>query len=204
MPEAVWRSVHLLPAGERQTLHLFYLAIGGFQDFKTQPFIFNDLAGLKDAAGDRADQSSDGGGIAPVKAHVKEVLQPSHVHRALHDVSVVGFADNVLRKLMLVAYLTDDFFHQVLKRHQACNRSVFVNHNRHMNIVLLHFTQKLRGHFGLRHKKHRTHKPGHGSGSRLIFRKLNQIMRQDHSLDMIDVSGINRDARNVACHAAGR
>src|SRR6476646_1030663 len=86
---------------------LFYFAICGFKDFKTKAFIFDDLARLRNASGDGADEPTDGGGIALVKAHVKEVLQAADVNGALHDISVVAFTDDVMRKLVLVANFAD-------------------------------------------------------------------------------------------------
>src|SRR6476646_1786997 len=44
---------------------LLYFARSGFQDFKTQAFVFHNLAGLGNAAGNRADQAADGGGVMP-------------------------------------------------------------------------------------------------------------------------------------------
>src|SRR4051794_26409566 len=82
---------------------LFYFAICGFKNFKTEAFVFNNLAGLRDAASYRADQAPDGSGVALVKAHVKKVLQAAHVHGTLHDISMVAFTNDVMRKLMFVA-----------------------------------------------------------------------------------------------------
>src|SRR6476646_7282338 len=81
---------------------LFYFAICGFKDFKTEAFVFDDLAGLRNAPGDSADKAADGGGVTLVKAHVKKVLQAADIDCALHNVSVVTFTNNVMRKLMLV------------------------------------------------------------------------------------------------------
>src|SRR6185369_15114335 len=174
---------------------LFYFAICGFKDFKTKTFIFNDLARLGNASGDGADQATDGGGIALVKAHIKEVLESPDVNRALHNISVVAFTDDVMRKLMLVANFTHDFFHQVFQRDQAGDGAILVNDNGHVYVVFLHFTQKLRSHLGFWHKKHRPYELGDGGSAGVGFRKLDEIMRQHHAFHLIDAGGVDGHAR---------
>src|SRR4051812_22938412 len=78
----------------------FYLAICGFKNFKTKTFIFDNLAGLGNAARYRAHQAADSRSVTLAKAHIEKVLQTSDVNRALHNIGLVAFTDNVMRKLM--------------------------------------------------------------------------------------------------------
>src|SRR5579864_1322792 len=183
---------------------LFYFSICGFKNFKTKAFIFNHLTGLRNAPGDGADQAADGGGIALVKAHVKKILQAADVNRALHDISQIAFTNDVMRKLMFVANFTHDFFHQVFQRDQPRDGAIFVNHDGHVDVVFLHFTQKMRSHFSFWDEQHRTHQFGDGGGAGLGFRKLDKIMRQHHAINLIDAGGEDRYAgmRFVAQHGS--
>ena len=95
---------------------------------------------------------------------------------------------------VLVANFAHDFFHQIFQRDQAGDGAIFVNDNGHVNIVFLHFAQKLRSHFKIKHKQHRPHEPGDGGGTGIGFRKLDKIMRQHHAFNLIDAGGINGHA----------
>src|SRR5262249_41996138 len=68
--------------------HAYFLhfAVRGFQDFKAQAVVFNDFAGLGNAACERAHQPAHGSGGFGIKVQIKQVFQTAHVHVAFDHV----------------------------------------------------------------------------------------------------------------------
>ena len=96
---------------------------------------------------------------------------------------------------MLVADLADDLFDQVFHGDHAGHAAVFIDHDGHVQIGLLHLAQQRTYPLGLGDKMHRLHHLAHGAGARVAIGDLQQIMGQHDADDVINIAVVNRHAR---------
>ena len=81
---------------------------------------------------------------------------------------------------MLIANLTHNFFDQVFDGDEASHAPVFVNHDGHANVVLLHLAQKVAAPLALGHEVNvLTHERVHGAGTGFGVRNLQHILGVD-------------------------
>ena len=94
---------------------------------------------------------------------------------------------------MLVADLSDDFFHQVFDGHQAGHSAVFVHDNGHADIVLLHLAQQIADQLALGHKIDiAAHDGVHGAIVGFGVRHLQHVLGEDDAHDVMDGAFENR------------
>ncbi len=89
---------------------------------------------------------------------------------------------------MLVADFANDLFHQILDRHQAGHAAVFVDHNRHANIVLLHFAQQIAAEFALGYEVNiAPHQRFESALRGFAIGHLQHVLRVNNALDIVDI-----------------
>src|SRR6202140_701263 len=172
----------------RADSHALHLAIGGFEDFKAKAVVLHHLAFAGNSPGEFADQASDGGRLFSFRLAAEEFVEAVHVHSARDDERALAFTHN-LRLVVIVADLSHDLFHQVLDGNQTRHAAVFVHHNRHADVLLLHFAQQIASQLALRHEIDvAPHDRLHDADPRFAVGHLQHVLRVDDPLDVVNVA----------------
>ena len=99
---------------------------------------------------------------------------------------------------MIIADFTHNFFHEILDRNQSRYAAVFVDHNRHTDILLLHFAEQIAAQLAFRHEIDiAPHDRAQHADVRLAVGHLQHVLRIDDSLNVVNTSFIHRHARIV-------
>ena len=106
--------------------------------------------------------------------------------------------DQRLLLVVLVNDLADDLLDQVLDRHEAGGAAVLVHHDRHMHVLLLHLPQQLRNLLLLGNEEGGTAQRTCLYIAPRLVDALEQVLRVQHTHDVVDIALIDRDARVTA------
>ena len=119
-----------------------------------------------------ADQPRHGGRFFTFGADAEQLIEPVHIHAAGYHVGVIALAHD-LRLLVFIADLANNFFDQIFDRHKASHAAVFIYHNGHTDVFLLHLAEQIAAQLALRHKVNiLAHKRAHSPSASFAIRHL--------------------------------
>src|SRR5688572_24170492 len=121
-------------------------ALVGFEDFDVEPAQVEPRARRRDAPRLVDDEARDGREVVVLDFEAEQALYLPDLGRAEHiEVAVVRLddLDNLLALDVLVLYLADDLFEDVLDGQQARKSPVLVYDERELDVHLLHLFEQL-------------------------------------------------------------
>src|SRR5579871_732652 len=177
--------------------HALDLAVGRFQDFEAQAVIFHNLALSGNAPGQLAHQAGDSSRFLAVRLGAEEFVETIDIHVSGNDKGALAFAHN-FRLVALVSNLADDFFNQILNGDQSRHAAVFIDDDRHADILLLHLAQQFASQLAFGDEVHvPPHERIKRARMRLGIGNLQHILRVDDSLNVVHAAFVHRHSRVV-------
>src|SRR5579871_2697167 len=102
--------------------------------------------------------------------------------------------------VVLILNVADDLFHQVFNGHQASDRAIFIDYNRHMNALVLKLVQQIIQLLGFGDKVGGAHEIAHPGLHVPQAQVAQQVFGVEDADDIIDGVLIDRNARLPALH----
>src|SRR5579862_1525332 len=131
LPRLYWRDAHTLD-----------FTVRGFENLEAQAMLFDGLALVWNSARQFADQAGDRRRFFPLRLHAEKFIQAIDIHSTGNDECPFP----VTNDFGLVAVVTNfahDLFDQILDGDQSRHAAIFIDDDRHADVLLLHLAQKI-------------------------------------------------------------
>src|SRR5229473_1529606 len=178
------------------SLHLFadphtqHFSLICFQHFEAVVFEIDLVSRCGNFAGRVAEQTSEGSHCLicfVAEFHAKQFLDVADGHAAAHHQTTICLAHHIRRRRPpIIQAFTDDFFHQVFDRRDACHGSVFVDDHSQRTALLTHLAQQFRANLGFRHKQNGFSQFPHLALGQILVRNVQKVLRVCHAKNIVE------------------
>ena len=107
---------------------------------------------MRYVTGDLSHQTGDGGRFKTFQVHTEQLAQAIDIGITGHHIRAVALLHHVDFDLVFVVDLAPDLFQPVLDRDHTGHTAVFVDHDREVQVLLLHLAHERLDGLALRHK----------------------------------------------------
>src|SRR5262249_3793481 len=176
--------------------HLTDAELIGDQHLDAHTVALDDFAGLGHAAEPFADQASDGRGLDilfAMKAR-DEIGQPVDVEAAGDNEAAATVFFDVAFGLVFIANLSDDHFQEIFHGGEARGVAIFIHHDDHMAVLLLHLAHQVGDRLSFGHEHDGADELAHGAPRALALIELEHVAHVNKSDDLVDGLLVDRDA----------
>src|SRR6266852_4373139 len=176
--------------------HLLNAQFVAGQHFNADAVTLDRLARLRHAPQPFGYQAAHGSRLNLLLwTELEHVRQPAQIEVTGNDVAALAVLCDIGIRLVFVADLAQDHFHQVLHRAQTGGVAVLIHHNHHVRVVLLHLAHEIVYRLALGHYADGSHQFSHGPSHAFVLFQLEHVADMHEADDLVDRPFIDGDAR---------